>query len=101
MNPILLPGGQPIRDVTTLGLRLVRFGRAVAFWVGVVLPLVYLPLVVAGVVNVGLYGFVGLVALNYAVLFVGSSYGDGEEPWREESDSESTQGAPDSEGTIS
>lgn len=52
----------------------VRCARAVAFWVGVALPFVYLPLLVGGLGQFELATFVGAIAANYLALLLGSGY---------------------------
>ncbi len=52
----------------------VRFVRGVAFWVGVALPFVYLPLMVGGITRFELVTFVGAIVVNYLALLLGSGY---------------------------
>lgn len=54
---------------------LLRLTRTVAFWTGVALPMVYLPLIGGGFVDVRLRTFVALLAVNYLALVAGANYG--------------------------
>lgn len=70
------PGTRPVaRTVGSMGQEAFRLVRGVAFWAGVVLPVLYLPIVVGGVVQVGLQAFVALVAANYLALLAGAGHG--------------------------
>ena len=51
--------------------------RGLAFWIAVVLPFIYIPLLVVGIDSVQmLVAFVALVAVNVCALLVGQSYDD-------------------------
>lgn len=52
-----------------------RLTRTVAFWTGVALPMVYLPLIGGGLVDMRLRTFVALLAVNYLALVAGANYG--------------------------
>ena len=56
---------------------LVEMLRRLAFWIAVVLPFTYLPLLFAGIDSVGMFlAFISLVSLNVIALIVGHPYGD-------------------------
>ena len=56
-----------------LAVRIKRLVRGVAFWAGISLPLLYIPMIVLGK-GVQFVTFVGLVALNYLALFLGADH---------------------------
>lgn len=58
-----------------VGAGLDRFGRGLAFWTGVVLPVIYLPLLFSGLTTPrGIGMFVGLVILHVFSLRIGHGY---------------------------
>lgn len=60
-----------VRTSVDEGVRLVR---GIAFWIGVALPFVYLPLMIGGITRFELVTFVGAIVANYLALLLGSGY---------------------------
>lgn len=68
----------PRRVVRSVGSSVgeaVRLSQVLAFWVGVALPFVYLPLIAGGFAGPDVTPFVALVAVNCLALLVGAGYG--------------------------
>jgi len=60
-------------DLQSLAVRPLRFA---AFWLGVLAPLAYPPLLLGGLDSQTFLVFVGVVALNVLGLLAGRGYGD-------------------------
>lgn len=54
---------------------LFEFGERLAFWLGIGLPICYLPLIVGGFVNVDFSTFIALIVANYIALLAGAGHG--------------------------
>lgn len=54
--------------------RLLAAGRFVGFWLAVLLPVVYLPLLAGGLTASEAIAFVALIGVNAVSLFVGHGY---------------------------
>lgn len=73
MNPPKTNISPEVREhvATVLG----RSIRAVAFWLAIALPFLYLPLVLNGFTGPEVVAFLALLAVNGAALVIGHDYG--------------------------